>query len=311
MKPTPILSLTGQNETYKRDYLENLLAKYSREDVTVYFADEVEPQVIFLQCSQDSLFGNENVVVVKNIDALSKTKKDFDEKLSDYLDHPNPNCLLILLSGKLNSGILKKIKETGEVVEFKKAYKSDLIRYISDKLSGNNIRFDLQLPDFIVSLANEDSEEIDMMLRLLIQLSGETKTLTLEDAQKLLSRSTNMNIFDFIGGLFRKDAVKALHALSDLRLLGETPTRISYMLLRTAKLLWGYFALSDKSMALDELQIKPYELKMLSEYARIIDLKFVSAVIELIKRVEIKTKSMSEEFAFLEIENFILSKAVK
>ena len=306
----PVTALTGENEIFKRDYLDKILSKIPKDNITVFFADDADSSLVFSHCTDGSLFGDSVTAVVKNIDSLSdKSRKDFDKSLAAYLEHLNPDNFLILLAEKFGSALSSKIKEKGEIVEFKRAYRNEITRYISSKLTENKISFDPQVPDFITTLANEDISEAVPMLNIALNSARLSMRLTMDDADDLLVRSTNGNIFDFIGGIFKKDPIKALNALSDLRLAGEPAIRVGYMLLRTAKLMWRYLSLEDRTAAAESLKIKPYEIRMLGEYSRHTDMKFTSAVIDLVKRVEMKAKSMPESFAFLEIEGFILTKA--
>lgn len=302
----PILALTGNNELFKREHLAGILKNVPKDEVTVYFADETEAGTIFAQCSQDSLFGSRNIVVVRNIGELTDRKKtDFEEALEKYLGNVNDNCQLVLFADKFSPGVTSLIREKGEVVEFKKAWRNELAGYVAKKLRDAGIRYDADLPDFIVTLCNEDSDEAEMMTGLLVNFAGTGKTLTLEDAGSLLSRSNNMNIFDLIDGLFTRNVRKSLNALTDLRLAGEGLPRISYMILRSAKNLWGYLSLADKKQAETALGIKFFETKKLAEYSRTSDLKFVSSVIGMVKRLEFRTKSMAEDLAYLELETFL------
>lgn len=306
----PILALTGPNDAFKRDYLDKELKNIPGDDIAVYYADETEFETIFMQLYQNSLFGANNVVIVKNISALSeKSKKLFEEKLIKYLDQHNADAILILLTDKFSLETMAKIDDKGEVVEFKQPFKNDLIRYIQDNLYKNAVQFDDEIPDFIVNLTNEDSGDVEMITEMLIEFSQNSKLITIEEAKSLLSRSHNMNIFDLIDGIFERDIRKAINALNDLKLQGEPITKINYMLLRSTKNLWGYLTLKNKSEASSKLKIKPYESKMLGIYARKADLKFASSIFDMIKRVELKIKTMADEYAFLEIENFIIKTA--
>jgi DNA polymerase-3 subunit delta len=303
----PIIILTGPNEVYKRENLQKILSGIPREEIAVYYADETEPSVIFAQCYQNSLFGSHNVVVVKNPDA-SKIKKVFQEAMEKYLESINLETNLIVLAESLDSSLLEKAEEKGgEVILFKKPYQKELLNYTRERLEKNFIQFEPDLPHFLVSLANEELEDLDRMMSVLLSFAQSTKAISVQEAENILERSHNSNVFDLIGSIFNKQVEKALQVLEDLKLLGEPLTRVNYMLLRSAKLLWGYLSLKSKAEAARLLSIKPYEVKKLSEYARVSDLRFTSRVLELAAKIELKVKSMPEEFAYLELETFICS----
>ncbi len=297
----PVIALIGPGELGKKAGLSGLLDSLDRKSVYSYYLGETEASFIFSECSQDSLFSSSKAVLVKNIDeAKDKEKKLFEELLDNYLDNINKNTVLIITADELPEGLLNKIHETGEVLQFKKMYKNELTAYVRDHLTAENISFEPELPDFIAMLANEDEWETENMLQSLIYLSGKGKSVTIADAKSLLSRSSNMNIFDLINGIFEKNAEKAALALYDLRLGGEPVTRIVYMIMRSAKMLWSYLSHSDVSM-------KSYEIGIMKEYSRKCDLKFVSKTFALAGKLEITAKSMKDDFSFIELENFIFS----
>ena len=317
-----IILLTGKNEVFRREAADKMTTDIPRDETAVYYADETDPGVVFAQCLQNSLFGDNNVVIVRNIDDIKgdvdkeerkrfKSRKDkFDQLLMAYIENPNSDTTLILDWESPSEKIKKLLTKSpdAEVLEFKKLYRRDLIPYVQTRLKQSDIRCEPSVPDLVVSLANEDIAQIAMMTTLLIGYAGVAKTIGFEDAKECLSRVNNLSIFDFVDAVFSRDIGKALSALSDLRLAGEQVIVINSMLLRKARLMWGYLAQRTKPNLAATLQISDFELRKLAESAaKVGSLRFVSQVFELVKEVEVKSKSMDDDFAFLAIENFIFA----
>ena len=97
--------------------------------------------------------------------------------------------------------------------------------------------------------------------------------------------------------------MKALNALEDLRLAGESIIAVNNMIFRTARIMWGILTSTDRQ----KLGVSPYEIKKLGRFKNTINLKYLSRLFQTIARVEIKSKSMAQEFAFLEWECFLLT----
>jgi len=307
----PVTALTGANETFKRERLGELLKKIPKDEITTYYAgeylDEKKLPVIFSQCRETGLFGQNNVVIIKDTDEFfTGKKKDKDEIsfpnfLEKYLENFNPDTSLILIGEKPDWGndIKSRIEEIGEIIDFKQPYESDILNYARKKLRDNDIAFEADLPEFIHSLTGNDIEQVEMMMGLIINFCINTKTITVEEARTILSNSHNLGVFDLIDGIFKKDVKKAVHALWDLKLVGEALIMVNAMVLKTSKNLWNYLATKETS--------KTGRNYFLWEYSKRSDLKFVSTVLDTVKRVELRIKSVHEDLAFIELEKFILS----
>lgn len=316
----PIILLTGSNEVFRKEYSDKLIKNIPREEITIYYAEETASNVIFAQCIQNSLFGSNNIVIVRGVEEMSaqkregrSTKKEFAEAFHKYIDDHNHNTTLIVEWDKPSEKIKKAVrnKKDFEIKAFKKIYKDEIIVYIRRKFQDENIHIENGVVELLAELANDDIGQVSMFVRILCDYVSDTKKLSVEEVHQALSRSGNMQIFDFLGAFFMRDTKKALYGLTDLRnTKGQSVLAINTMILRTAKQMWGYFAMSRTSHNLVQaLKISPYQLKFLRDYAKHIDMKFVSGAIDLVKRVEHIAKSMVEDFAYLEIEKFILEQA--
>jgi DNA polymerase III delta subunit len=303
-----VILLTGTNLTFKREKLEKLLAGIPKDEITVYFggevADEKKLSVVFAQCRETGLFGGHNVVVLKEIDELTGRKKTKDEgsfpwHLDRYLAEYNPDTVLIMTAEKADfeSPILARIEEIGEIQNFPAPYESDIVQYVRRKLAEKGIQGDADLPEFIQQLAGKDIEQAEMMLSLVENFTAQTKTITVAEARTILSSSHNLTAYDLVDGVFHRDAAKALHAVADLRLEGESLIAANSALLRTAKGLWSYLAKKDT-----DRKGRNY---FMWQYSQKCDLRFVSSVLDCVRRVEIAAKTAVDDLAWIELERFL------
>jgi DNA polymerase III delta subunit len=295
----PVIALLGPGEIEKREGLSGLLKGLDSKSVYTYYPGETEVSAIFSECLQDSLFSASKTILVKNIGMFKeKQKKSFEEALDSYLDNINDNVTLILTSEELPAGLMKKIRDKGEILQFKKMYRNDLALYVNKRLDAEGINYDRDLPDFIVTLANEDEWDTENMLESILYFSESGKPVSISDARSFLSRSGNMDIFDLVDGIFEKNPVKAALALADLRREGEPVTHMIYMIMRSAKMLWTY-------LSNGESHLKAYELKIMKDYSKRCDLRFVSRIFSLAGKLELMAKTMKDDFSFIELETFI------
>lgn len=304
--------LTGPNQTFKEQYLAKLIQGIDPADVTTYYPEDTDIEVLFDQCYQNTLFGTANVVLVKRVEAIKdKSKKDtFKKTLENYLDQLNPDTTLIVDWEKLPAALEKKVKDNKaiEVKEFKKIYKTEsLTAYIREELAARKIEIDSSALDLIIQLSNSDLEQIAAFTRLLAEGASPGVKLGYAEVRRDLSRAHNLSVFDLIDSLFNRDLEASLNALEDLRLAGESVIGINNMLLRTSRLLWAILAEPNDPDLYGRLSISPFEFKKLKGMAPRVPMRYLSRVLELVARVEVISKTTPEEFSWLELEAFVLS----
>lgn len=306
--------LAGGNHIQLRDYLEKELKSIAKDDISIYYPKEAEPGIIFSQCYQNSLFGGNNVVIVKECAELKDNpskKKEFTDSLSKYLNSFNPDTNLFIEWEKPPKKILdifKKNSKQLEIVRFKRVYKNELLSYARKRFREESIRFEEPVLDFLMTMTNEDQEELDMVLRKVVDYARDKGEITLEGARDIISRSHNLDIFAFLDRFFVRDIGQSLSALQDLKLNPKTPLiLINNMLLWQARKLWGYLTMKNQSNAMKLLGVNKFQLDKFRTFVKHINLKFVASVFKLIEEIEIISKTMPEEIGFITLECFILS----
>lgn len=299
----PITLLTGKNDILKDEYIKNLLDSFSEDEIFKYYLDEVEVSTIFAEIEGGSLFNHRMVIILKNFSlAKESVKKEVLKRLEEFAIHPYDFCFIILLTDEdeiFLSG------ENVEIVEFKRAFRKDVIFYAKAKLREANISYEDDVVEYLVDLAMENMEYVQKMLEIIINY-GKDK-LSIEDLENLFTRVGESSVFDFIDSVFRKEVKRAYQSLCDLKEKGETITQVNYLLYRMAKLMWNYLSTKDEKVLTEKFKVKYFELQKIKNYSKFIDLKFLSRVFELTKEVEIKSKTMSSDFAYLELEKFVLA----
>lgn len=303
--------LTGANATYRREYLEKLLRDVPRDELTVYHStefdeDEQKTAAIFSQCRESGLFGARNVVVVKK-DLKDKAGSDtqfaapFLKALQKYLAAPNPDTWLIITAEKFSADLSEcPIPERDiEQKDFKPLRDKETLDYIERRFADAGIRPDPRVPSFLYSLCSGDLEDIARMIELGVQYAAADKTLSFDSARGLFASTHGSDSYDLMEGIFLRNVKDAAHALADMRIQKKEIPPLLGLLQSNAKSLWNYLAQKSTSM-----KGRDY---FLSQYARKCDLKFVSSVIDLTARTEKRLKTMGDDFAWQELELFVLT----
>ncbi len=308
---TTIHLLTGPNEVLKRKRIGKLTEPFQKDNILSIYAEEHEPPEIFSQCYQSSLFGEGNAVVIRQAgDLKDSQKKKFAQSFLRYAENHNSDMTVIVDWDDPPAEVSRKIKGLAHVSveEFKTSYRSGIEDYIRASFREAGVKAGGDVVDFIADMSGENLEDADMFCRNLIDYAGEKAELSFEDAKAMLSRSHTASVFDLVDGIFTRDTALALKALQDLRLNSEPALMINAILLKSARNAWGFLTIkAGDEQKKRELGLKDYPYRKLKDYARHINLKYVSGVLELVGEIDVRSKTMPEEFAFIELENFILT----
>ncbi len=304
--------LTGPNKVFQDQHLEKMLNKFSSEDISSYYGDDTPAAVIFDQCYQNSLFGSQNIVVVRNAGSIKdkSRKEEFLTHFENYLPQYNESTVLIIEWEKIPAKVSKLVKDKGyvEVKEFKTVYKSqEMAQYIRSVLSSHKLEIAETALDLILQLAHQDLEQIAAYTRLLCDYASAGSRLEYQDVKACLSRAHNLSVFDLTDALFRQDLEGALHAVEDLRLDNQSVIAVANMIMRSTRHLWAIVSQPRAEQLYTELSISPYEFKKLKGLASRVNLKYLSRMLSVLSTIEIRSKTGPEEFAWLELECFILS----
>ncbi|MGC8764487.1 MAG: DNA polymerase III subunit delta [Brevinematia bacterium] len=296
--------LTGQNEILKLTYLEEILKNFEGDDVKVIYLDEASSNFLSGELEGYSLFSTRRLFVIKNFDGCnSSIKREVKEKLINFVSRDVSDTFVVIL---LEDNIFGE-NERIDVIDFKKFYRNDILSYIRKRLNEEGVLYEPDIVEYLSDLSCDNFESVIKMLDIILSYYEKDKKLTVEVIGSLFTREKGYSVFDLIDGIFTKDRKKAYTALQDLKDSKESAIQINYMIYRTAKLMWSFLGDKNKANLEEKLKIKPFEIKKLAFYSSKVDLKFISSVLSLVKRVEIVSKTMSVDFAFLEIEKFILS----
>jgi len=183
--------IIGDLEEFKRVERE-IIEKYNISDFDkkTLYADEKEIGEIFREMEYPPLFSGKKLIVIKNIEKLSK--KDC-EKIEEYLKNPSSDIFLLMF-GKSVKKILEKYvsvseqEQTPEEVLFKEIYrlkkedKEKLRSLIKNYLSMREKNFTVIISATEIYLKNvllkrkKEREEIIEKLNLLAELDYKLKT---------------------------------------------------------------------------------------------------------------------------------------
>lgn len=218
---TPIYILMG-DEPYYLDQItkaleNNVVAEEDRDfnSITFYGADADISNVI-ASAQQYPVMAERQIVMLKEAQTLSRGKEQL-EKLSSYINHPNPHTVLVIVyKGDVLSGtssLMKSAKASADVTVFVSELLRDyeLSGPITDYCQAKGWSIDQKavtlLKDYIGNPLSKLFGEID---KLMIAAGGDNKRITAELIERNIGISKDFNTFELIKACSRKDYRKAM-----------------------------------------------------------------------------------------------------
>ena len=224
-----------------------------------------------------SLFQDKKVIIVENAYIFSgTTNKKLPEQntdlLLDYLNHSNPNTVLIFTLIKDKIDTRKKIttlmKKNGTIKEFNTV--SNINNWITKELEPYQMD-KKEVEYFINRVGNNLSilkEEIDK-LKL---YKDDEKVITQKDIEQLTHENIDTDIFKLIDSILSTRKKEALESLEEMMKYGEEPIAIIVMLANQFRIMYQSKQLLKKGYSEREianlLEIHEFRVKKALEKGR-------------------------------------------
>lgn len=224
-----------------------------------------------------SLFQDKKVIIVENAYIFSgTTNKKLPEQntdlLLDYLNHANPNTVLIFTLIKDKIDTRKKIttlmKKNGTIKKFNTV--SNINNWITKELEPYQMD-KKEVEYFINRVGNNLSilkEEIDK-LKL---YKDDEKVITQKDIEQLTHKNIDTDIFKLIDSILSTRKKEALESLEEMMKYGEEPIAIIIMLANQFRIMYQSKQLLKKGYSEREianlLEIHEFRVKKALEKGR-------------------------------------------
>jgi DNA polymerase-3 subunit delta len=223
-------------------------------------------------------FGDRRVVFIQNAYFLTaenpRTKIEHHvEDLIAYVQHPEPQTILVIFAPfeKLDSRkkITKLLKEQAEYLSFGEITEADVRGLIKEKLSSAGYSIQPSAEQLLIRLTNMSLTQIMSELDKLMLYAVDTKNITEDVVNALVSRTLGENIFDLIDALLSRKLTKAVQLYHELLLSGEEPLRLHGALIGQFRLLLQVkTATSSEQGTAKALGVHAYRVKLAKQTVR-------------------------------------------
>lgn len=284
------------NEKIKEIIENNKIEKYNRE---TFDLEEHKISDIIDAANTISLFSGKRLIIIENSFIFTGVGKKTEDKelvsLTNYLDHSNPDTILIfkLPYEKLDARkkIVTNFKKKATVLEFNKVENY----HNSIKKMFEPYRIQYREIDYLLTRVGKQLDVLSQEIEKIKTYKHEDKEITKEDIELLTTKNINTDIFQLIDNIILNKKEDALESYYQMIKLGEEPIKIIVMLANQFRLIYQVKELYKKGYReydiMDILEQKQYPIKKASEKMhRYAEEKLITCIYEL-ANLDIQIKS--------------------
>ena len=246
--------LETKEDFIKEENISSLIKKYPTYEVVKF--DDLETNERPLEELNTLNFLVEHKLVIIN-------NCNIDEELIKYIENPNKDNILLIITDKLDKKVEKSI--SGNISKLKNNL--DIKDVVSSKLE--DYKMDNFTISYLINYCMNDNDKILTELEKLKAYKLEEKEITKDDIDILVEKTISNNIFDLSDAIMRKDKKASIEIYNNIVSKGTDTASIiglvsnTYILYLQCKILFKD-GLNKDSIA-DYLGIHPYRVSLALE----------------------------------------------
>ncbi|MDD6172241.1 MAG: DNA polymerase III subunit delta [Ligilactobacillus ruminis] len=267
-------------ERYCSEEIKNaLLGKLSPQEKefnsSIYDMEETPLASALNDAMSVPFFGDRRIVIVNNPYFLTGEKKknkvehDIDGLLK-YLEYPLETTTLVFIAPyeKLDERkkVVKTLKKVANVVENQPLKEIQVRQIINQRLKKNGLSIEPKAFDTLMERTNAEISLAMNELDKLILLCKDEQVISEAEADRMISRSLEQNVFDLVSLVLSRNTQKSIEMYHDLLLSKEEPIAINAILIGQFRLLLQVSILKrhgfSQGSITNALKIHPYRVKL-------------------------------------------------
>ena len=266
---------------------------FSLSSINVYDLDEDSIISLIEDADTISFLTTNKVIIGKN---LSNNNLDDNSIgiLSKYLDNPNSNVLLILVTTNIDTR-KKTIKEVINKLSLVNI-STDAKIIVKDMLKDYNVEY--RVIDLLEEYYSDDIERLISETKKLALAFIDTKNITYNDAITILVKPLNkqdMLAFDLVREIALKNKKRAVNIYNELINYNIESYALIGLLESQYRLLYQVKVLNRRNISNNDiasvLEVHPFRVKKTLELVRYYTLKEIRKIIKNLSDIDFKIKS--------------------
>jgi DNA polymerase-3 subunit delta len=210
---------TGAGRVVAKQIAKAFLPNVDSMSVTELSGDQIkaDPAILADEYYATSFFVEKKALLIDD------PENGFLEQITEILQRPNPNNIIIITAGELSrESKLRKFFEDSKELMTILCYKDDamsLRNYIVSAFREAGVFVDKDAMDYLVANLGEDKQVTKNEVEKILIYLGTQKKLTFEDVQAILADNSEITVGDIAFAVATKDAQKLEKTLT--RAFGE------------------------------------------------------------------------------------------
>ena len=266
---------------------------FDSSSVTTYDLEEDSITSLIEDADTISFLTPNKVIIGKNL-----SNNNLDEKnlkiLSKYLDNPNSDVLLILVTTNIDARkkIVKEVINKLSLVNIS----TDTKEIVKDILKGYDVEY--RVINLLEEYYSEDLERLISETKKLALAFINTKKITYKDALELLVKPLNKQdslAFDLVREIALKDKKKAVNIYNELLSYNIESYALFGLLESQYRLLYQVKVLNKRNISYNDmasiLEVHPFRVKKTLELVRYYTLKEIRKLLKNLSDIDFKIKS--------------------
>lgn len=299
----PIYFLMGE-ESYYIDsltkFIENNILQEEEKGFNqmVLYGKDVEIEEVVSQAKRYPMMAERQVVIVREAQHLVRSI----DKLLPYAENPQPSTVLVFAyKGKTldkRKKVYKVLQKNGLILETKKLYDNQVPDWIRRVLKGSGYTIEPKASEMLVEFLGNDLGRISNELEKLKGIIPNTQVITPDHIEANIGISKDFNNFELKSAIAERDVMKAGKII---KYFSQNPG--DHPVLLTVALLHSFFSQvlayhglpshHDKQAVARAIGVRgTYPLKDIGKAARNYPMKKVSAIINVLRDIDAKSKGM-------------------
>ena len=266
---------------------------FDSSSVTTYDLEEDSITSLIEDADTISFLTPNKVIIGKNLSNNNLDEKNL-KTLSKYLDNPNSDVLLILVTTNIDAR-KKSIKEVINKLSLVNI-STDTKALVKDILKGYDVEY--RVINLLEEYYSEDLERLISETKKLALAFINTKKITYKEALELLVKPLNKQdslAFDLVREIALKNKKKAVNIYNELLSYNIESYALFGLLESQYRLLYQVKVLNKRNISYNDmasiLEVHPFRVKKTLELVRYYTLKEIRKLLKNLSDIDFKIKS--------------------
>jgi DNA polymerase-3 subunit delta len=237
-------------EQWQHDLQQRWIVQYGGVGSAVhrYDVDVVPMSSVLEQLHTSSFFATQKLMFLKRANFLTTLKHRVQEKeveqLMKYIDHPDPQTVLVFIAH------VAKLDERKKIVKFVKRQAVECVmtpwtghplrQWMRTLAAEEGVKIDAEAIETLLQCTGEHSAIIAQEIRKMATYVGTGQTITALVVSQLAVPMVEDRIFSFVDAVIERQVALAFRGLEELFLRKEEPVKILFLLARQFRMVASY-----------------------------------------------------------------------